>query len=236
MAAAVLLKVDLHSHSSHSHDGWMAPRALVERAAEVGIDRIAITDHGEIEGAERARELDPTRVIVGEEIRCACGTELIGLFVSDRIPQRLALEEVVERLTDQQAIIYAPHPTAYLGQARWHTDRALAVSHLVEVFNSRAFWRPWNLRAGEEARRRGLPGFASSDAHFGWEIGRAWTEVPFFSTAEELLRVAASAAPVGRLRASPFPIVASELVARGRRLRSRRPTSHFETTAAAERT
>ena len=68
------LRVDLHSHTHHSLDAVPSPRELVERAGEAGLDRIAVTDHGEIDGALEARMLDPARVIIGEEIRCRCRT------------------------------------------------------------------------------------------------------------------------------------------------------------------
>ncbi|MEJ2547421.1 MAG: PHP domain-containing protein, partial [Gemmatimonadota bacterium] len=61
--------VDLHAHTCWSTDASTTPAELVERAAEEGIGRIAVTDHGEIEGAFRARAIEPDRVIVGEEIR-----------------------------------------------------------------------------------------------------------------------------------------------------------------------
>ena len=77
------MRVDLHSHTRYSLDATTTPQQLVQRAREAGLDRIAVTDHGEIEGALRARELDPALVIVGEEIRCRCGVELIGLFLTE---------------------------------------------------------------------------------------------------------------------------------------------------------
>ena len=144
-----MFDVDFHSHTSFSHDGHTSPRDLVERAREVGLDRIAVTDHGTIEGALRARELDPELVIVGEEIRCACHVELIGLFLTDRIPMRLPFNEVVERIRDQGGAIYAPHPFAYPREPRRRAARALAVADVVEAINARAFLPWWNRTATE---------------------------------------------------------------------------------------
>jgi len=118
MSARTDLRVDLHTHTRWSPDAVTTPSELVERAAEVGLDRVAVTDHGEIDGALEARALDPGRVIVGEEIRCACGTELIGLFLEERIPMGLDAREVARRIADQGGVVYAPHPYAYARRPR----------------------------------------------------------------------------------------------------------------------
>lgn len=203
------LRIDLHSHTSFSPDARTTPAQLVERAAEVGVDRIAVTDHGEIEGALRAQALDPDRVIIGEEIRCRCRTELIGLFLRDRIPEKLPIESVVERIRDQGGLVYAPHPWAYLLRPGRHARRAVAVADIVEVFNSRAFWGRWNRLAGRSAIEAGRPAAASSDAHFPHEIGRAWTAVPSFDSAGTMLTALQDGAPVARATGSPVVHVAS---------------------------
>lgn len=203
------LKVDLHVHTRHSPDATTTPADLVERAAEAGLDRIAVTDHGVLEGALEARELDPERVIVGEEIRCRGRTEVIGLYLRERIPTGLPLRETVERIRDQGGLVYVPHPYAYAWKAGWHARRALAVADLVEVFNARAFLPAWNRAARAEAAGRGLPTCAGSDSHFPAEIGRAHTELPAFRNAWELLAAAGRARPVGRRVTSPWYHVAS---------------------------
>src|SRR5436309_2104045 len=67
-AAAPTIRADFHTHTCFSHDGYQTPRELVERARELRLDRVAITDHHTLDGALRARDVDPERVIVGEEI------------------------------------------------------------------------------------------------------------------------------------------------------------------------
>ena len=203
------VRIDLHSHTCWSPDARTTPAQLIERAAEVGIDRIAVTDHGEIEGALRARALDPERIIVGEEIRCRCRTELIGLFLTDRIPEGLPIESVVERIRDQGGLVYAPHPWAYLVGPGRHARRAVQSADIVEVFNSRAFWGRWNRLATQSAADFDRMVASSSDAHFPHEIGRAWTVVPAFSGTDELLRALRGGEVVARTTASPVVHVAS---------------------------
>lgn len=189
------IRADLHTHTRHSLDAFPAPAELVRRAAEVGLDRIAVTDHGSIAGALEAKERDPERVIVGEEIRCACRTEVIGLFLSRRVPDGLAVEEAVDRIREQGGVVYVPHPFAYLRRPRERARRALALADVVEVVNARAFLPLWNRRADRAAERRELPAGAGSDAHRLRELGRAHLRLPAFRDAEGFLEAVEAAEP-----------------------------------------
>ena len=224
--------VDLHTHTNWSADARTSPAELVERAAEEGIGRIAVTDHGEIEGALLARSIDPRRVIVGEEIRCAGRTELIGLFLHERIPQGLSVQETAERIRDQGGIVYAPHPWAYTYRPARHAARSIAVADIVEVFNSRAFWRRWNRRASESALSQGRLMAASSDAHFPHEIGRARTSLPAFDGPQGLLDSLSVGQPVAHAVGSPFVHVDSVLLAARRRLSKAAAQTGWEAASA----
>jgi len=182
-------------HTCFSHDAYQTPRELVARAREVGLDRVAVTDHHALDGALRARDLDPERVIIGEEITARDGTDVIGLYLTKRIAPRLPLERVVDEIRAQNGVVYLPHPFAYLRGGRRRFERALPLVDIVEVWNSRAFYAPWNRRALEEVRRRGIPEAGGSDAHFSRELGRASTVFPFFDDAEALKRVAPRGRP-----------------------------------------
>lgn len=210
--------MDLHCHTSFSPDSTTTPELLVERAREIGLDRVAVTDHGTVEGAWIARRLAPDLVIVGEEIRCACRTELIGLFLQEEIPQGLPLEETAERIRDQGGIVYLPHPYAYLTWPDVRARRALAVADAVEAFNSRAFWPGWNRRALRAGREAGLRLGAGSDAHFPGELGQAFTVMPAFEGRRDFASSLDAATPVGRGVSSPAVHVASAGLKVARRL------------------
>jgi predicted metal-dependent phosphoesterase TrpH len=186
---------------------------LVERATSAGLDKIAITDHGAIDGALEAQSRFPDRVVVGEEIHCKRNTHLIGLFLTDHIPHGLTVTEAAERIRSQGGVVYAPHPYAYATRVGGRADEVIRVADIIEVFNSRAFLHRWNRRAAAAARARRLPAAASSDAHFPFELGRAYTELPDFSDARGLLQSARNARPVGRRIGSPWLHVASKLLA-----------------------
>ncbi|HEY2377355.1 MAG TPA: PHP domain-containing protein [Gemmatimonadaceae bacterium] len=185
-AAQPAIRADFHTHTCFSHDGHQTPRELVERARAVGLDRVAVTDHHTLEGALRARDLDPQRVIVGEEITSREGTHVIGLFLTKRIAKRLPLEVLTDEIRAQGGVVYLPHPFAYLTGGRRRVERALPLVDVIEVWNSRAFYAPWNRRALEIVRARSLPEAAGTDAHFSVELGRAVTVLPTFHDAATL--------------------------------------------------
>ena len=79
-----MLKVDLHLHSNFSHDGQSSIESLIERCRELGLDRIALTDHNTVEGALKLARMAPELTIVGEEAKTLEG-EVIGLFIRRRV-------------------------------------------------------------------------------------------------------------------------------------------------------
>ena len=60
------LFADFHVHSDHSKDSVSAVAAILERAREVGLDVVAITDHDSVDGGLEAREF--------AEIATACAS------------------------------------------------------------------------------------------------------------------------------------------------------------------
>lgn len=62
------MKIDLHMHSTAS-DGVLTPLQLVEKAASLGVEAMAITDHVTMAGAESLRDKAlPVKLIPGVEL------------------------------------------------------------------------------------------------------------------------------------------------------------------------
>ncbi len=109
-APAGWVRVDCHLHTVASGDAVLTLEQLAERAEQTGLDVVCITDHNVTAAAVAAAERDlGVRVIVGEEIRTRDG-DVIGLFLTERIPYVLPLPEVVGRIRTQGGLVYAPHP------------------------------------------------------------------------------------------------------------------------------
>ena len=91
---------DLHCHSNVS-DGLLSPQALVSRAAEKGVQVLALTDHDDVGGlkvAEEAAKREGICFIPGVEISVTWGTvtvHMVGLRIDAQNPLLLkGLEEI----------------------------------------------------------------------------------------------------------------------------------------------
>lgn len=183
--------VDLHCHSIFSHDSC-SPLWAIERICRLrGIDRLAITDHNEIEGALRLRERPSgIEIIVGEEIATSDG-EIIGLFLTERIAPNLSVQETIAAIREQGALVYLPHPFDRGRQgSRWVREKLEEIAQMVDVvegFNARVLDSESNRTAAEYARDHDLPMGAGSDAHTPFDIGSAVVSMGDFRTPQEFL-------------------------------------------------
>jgi hypothetical protein len=204
------MQAELHCHTCYSSDSLMLPARILEICRQRGIDKVAITDHNTIEGALKAAELDPERVIIGEEIKTTKG-ELIAYFVREMIPPGLEPEEVIERLRSQGALISVSHPLDWMRDGAWSMEdlrRIMPLVDALEVFNARSWCSRSNRRAAGLAAGSGLLGTAGSDAHAYSEIGRVIMRMPLFRNAEEMRNALATAHIAGR-RSTPLVHLAS---------------------------
>ncbi len=181
-SAAGTIRVDMHVHTRLSFDCRSRPDAVVKRTLEVGLGRVCITDHNEIEAALDLHARYPDRVIPGEEVKTAEGVDVVGLYLSEWIPKGTPARETCERIHEQGGLVYVPHPFA---GGKGGGGRILPIIQdlvdAVEGFNARLHDQSLNERASDWARQRGLPTGAGSDAHTLSEVGRAYVEVPAFN-------------------------------------------------------
>ncbi len=217
-------RVDLHCHTWFSRDGLSSPEEVIAAARRRGLDRLAITDHNTIAGALEAHRLAPDLIIIGEEIKTDRG-ELLAYFVQEEIPAGTPMDEALQWLREQGAVISVSHPLdRYRRSSAVGRETLLTIIFRVdaiEVFNSRCLWPADNEEAARLARQFGLPGTAGSDAHAAVEIGRAGLELPPFEDAESFRQSLTQARVVGRL--SGLEVRAYSLYARWRNeLRVRR--------------
>jgi len=197
------VRVELHLHTCYSLDSLLPLETMIERAREFGIDRVAVTDHNEIEGALAAQKLAPDLIIVGEEIQTTVG-EILGYFMTEKIPEGLPPEEVLRRLKDQGAVISVAHPFDRRGYKAWGWAELAELSPMldaVEVFNARCLTQDLNKQAQAFADEFGLAGTVGSDAHSAVEIGTATLSMTPFQTAEEFREALKSATP--HVKSSP---------------------------------
>lgn len=183
-----LIRVDFHNHSRYSKDSLVNIQDMLRVGKRRGIDRLVISDHNTIAGALIAREIDPERVIIGEEINTTQG-ELLAIYVRKEVPAGLSPIEAISRLRDQGAFISVSHPFDLGRSGHWELEKLLKIIPFIdaiEIFNSRCGRSIYNARAQEFAQQHQLLGTAGSDAHSLIEICRATLCLPSFHDADTL--------------------------------------------------
>jgi len=163
---------------------------IVARCGEVGINCIAVADHGTVEGGLRMQEMAPFPVIVAEEILTPQG-EIMGVFLKETVPTCSSAREAMERIKAQDALVCLPHPFDTfrgLRMSQTEIEELLPEIDVIEAFNARCpFGRP-TTTATAFADRHGVAKCAGSDAHSPIEIGNGYVEMPEFSDKDGYLR------------------------------------------------
>lgn len=177
-----VLTAELHTHSSLSHDGRDPVDFLLEQAAAIGLDVLAVTDHDEVAASLEAAELAPEYGLVGLpgiEVSSAHG-HVIGLGVRERIPPGSSFAETATMIHDVGGIAVIPHPFQSSRQGvLTKLDSGPVIEHAdaIEVYNSRLLTGRSNRKADRFATAHGLPKTAGSDAHISEMIGQAVTRI-----------------------------------------------------------
>lgn len=177
------VRVDCHSHTMWSGDCTTTPEELVEAVVAARLDVLCITDHNTLAGAEALASLLPCRVVVGQEVRTHAG-EVIGLFLTERVPANLAPDEAARRIRAQGGLVYVPHPFDP-ARANLRADAldALVAAGLVDVLevrNAKTAPEARNEAAVAYAARFGLAAGAGSDGHVPDALGAVVVDVPDF--------------------------------------------------------
>ena len=169
-------KVELHVHTRFSHDSILPLWLLYLLCRLRKIDCIAITDHNEIKGALLFQQRYPKiKVIVGEEIFSSEG-EIIGLFLHERVESNMTARETIEKIFEQDGLVYIPHPVDTKRYKTVLQYRALISNldkiHCIEKFNGRTVLKKDVNQQSKIASATKLPSCVGGDAHTFYEIGR----------------------------------------------------------------
>jgi hypothetical protein len=205
-----LLKADLQVHTAYSIDSASPLEQIIARCLEVGINCLAIADHGTIAGALKLKEMAPFTIIVAEEILTHSG-EIMGLFLSQEIPNKLPIKEALARIKAQDGLVCIPHPYDRLRLWAFRNKELEIIMpqvDIIEVFNSRSLSLYSSSKAWQLAHKYGKLTSAGSDAHTPSEIGHAYIEMPEFNGKDEFLASLARGKIVGR-RSNPLVHFAS---------------------------
>jgi glycosyltransferase involved in cell wall biosynthesis len=190
LAKREFVHVDLHMHTDHSPDCATPVDTLLETAKKVGLDAIAITDHNEVSGALEARErANGIKVIVAEEVKTADQGEVIGLFIEEKIPRGMTLQETIAEIRRQGGLVYVPHPFDRMHSVPDYENLLAVVDDVdaMEVFNPRVAFSAFNEEAARFAAKYRIVAGAGSDSHVAQGLGSVKIRMRDFDGPEEFL-------------------------------------------------
>ncbi len=187
-----LIDVDLHMHTDHSSDCATPVDVLLASARAAGLGAIAVTDHNEVSGALDARAKAAefgVKVIVAEEVKTADQGEVIGLFLEEKIPRGMTLDETIAAIKAQGGLVYVPHPFDRLHSVPDYEHLLAVVEDIdaLEVFNARVAISAFNEEAVRFAAKYRIVGGAGSDAHVPQGLGSVRIRMRDFDGPEEFL-------------------------------------------------
>ena len=190
----------MHCHTMWSGDSTTTPDELEQAVIDTGLDVICITDHNATRGAEELARRLPCRVVIGEELRTHAG-EIIGLFLTERVPFGTSARQAADAIHAQGGVVYIPHP--FDPMRRNLSEIALVdlteagVVDAIEVVNAKTSLTHLNERAAGFARVTDLRAGAGSDAHVPDAFGAAYVEMPDFDGPSDFLAALEQAVVVG---------------------------------------
>jgi predicted metal-dependent phosphoesterase TrpH len=151
------------------------PEEIARYSKKRGLDGVAITDHDRLDGALKIAETTDFLVIPGIEVTSLNG-HVVGLNVQNPIQKGLTVDETVRGIHKAGGIAIACHPSAlFKGSLGRRTNSEFDA---IEIINSSAIPFGYSVKSSERiASRLGIPKVAGSDAHYGPEIGFAYTSI-----------------------------------------------------------
>ena len=212
------LKIDLHVHTIYSPDSLIRPQEVAYYGNKRGLDGVAVTDHDRLDGALRMSKEKDFLILPGMEITSSDG-HILALNIQEPVPRGLTAKETIDKIHDAGGITIACHPGAmFKGSLGNHTT---SMFDAVEVINSSAIPFRYSIKRAEQiASRLKRARVAGSDAHYGPEIGCAYTLFDTEPNADDIVEA------LRRSQCQPFgnaiPLTARlkrEFAVLGRRLR-----------------
>ena len=163
---------DLHVHTNYSKDGRSAPQQVVERAVEVGLKCVAITDHNEFRAFNDLKDNGRVIIIPAEEGSSSEG-HIVALGIDRQIPRGLGIQETIDAIHEAGGYAFAAHPYRWWSGLGEKNTLKFPFDG-VEALNARSVPHA-NRKSLVLAKRIGKPITAGSDAHSPSRIG--WGKV-----------------------------------------------------------
>ncbi len=167
--------IDMHIHTHFSSCSAIGVRELIQRAREIGLEGICITDHDTVSAKHVLKNISDRSgicVIIGMEYTTDEGDFLV-FCPSDNIPKGLKAKELFSYVLKQGGVVIASHP---FRKTRPASSAVIESSHIIEAINGRNSYDENELAKNWiRLRGNGTKGIGGSDAHTIKEVGRIVT-------------------------------------------------------------
>ena len=129
------------------------------------------------------------KVIVAEEVKTADQGEVIGLFIEDKIPKGMTLQETIAAIREQGGLVYVPHPFDRMHSVPDYEHLLDVVEEVdaIEVFNPRVAISAFNEEAARFAAKYRIVAGAGSDSHVAAGLGSVRIRMRDFDGPDEFL-------------------------------------------------
>jgi predicted metal-dependent phosphoesterase TrpH len=146
-----------------------------------------LTDHNTVEGALALAKIAPDLAIVGEEAKTREG-EVIGLFITRRLPPYMQAEDVMDMIHDMGGLTYVPHPLDR-HRSNFSAERMVELADRIDIIETYNAWcePAENQAAARLAKDLDKVSATGSDAHAASELGRSWMEIEDYTTPQDFL-------------------------------------------------
>jgi PHP domain-containing protein len=116
--------------------------------------------------------------------------EVIGLFISERIPRGLSLEQTIQEIRRQGGLVYVPHPFDRMHAVPdyEHLQAIIDEVDVLEVFNPRVAIGAFNDEAARFAAKYRIIAGAGSDSHVPQGLGSVRVRMRDFDGPAEFLQ------------------------------------------------
>ena len=177
------MKLDLHLHTSrHSPDSAMDPVAMLNRARDIGLNGVVITEHDWLwteQELDELRKLAPDLLILaGIEVSSREGHTLVyGVTNPFGVPHGIGMAALCKEVHRQGGAAVAAHPFRWgqkfddiLRREKPDLDGVELMTNNMDADIRR--------RAAQVREQYGFAGLGSSDAHEVNILGHCYTEFP----------------------------------------------------------
>ena len=182
------MRIDLHVHTApRSACSYLDPGELVERAVQLKLDGICLTEHQVVwdpDDVENLAREGGIKIFRGNEYTTNQGDILVFGFYED-LKDLLTIEQLHEKVKSAGGFMIAAHPfrgfkTFGIGQLQMTVEQAckrrvFEFVDAVEIGNGKVS-ADENDMARKVAEKLGLAGTGGSDAHRADEIGKWVTD------------------------------------------------------------